>query len=76
MMISKTTPIRMAAEKGYVLTNGETYSTEGGYIKNGDDFIPLGGYITLGVNDSSDNWYEITIEEAERLQKPTEEEVI
>ena len=76
MMTSNTTPIRMVAEKGYVLTNGDAYSTEGGYIKDGDDFIPLGGYITLGVNDSSDNWYEITVEEAEKRQAPAEEEVI
>lgn len=43
------------ASEGMVLTNGEVYSD-------------AGGTIYLGVNDSSDNWYEITAEEAERLQ--------
>ena len=43
---------KLTASKGKVLTNGETYSTE----------------IYLGVNDSPDNWYEITEEEALKLQ--------
>ena len=55
MMISKNRPIQIVADKGMVLTNGEAYSTDGGYI-------------TLGVNDSPNNWREITAEEAERLQ--------
>lgn len=55
MMISKNRPIQIVADKGKVLTNGEAYSTEGGYI-------------TLGVNDTPNNWHEITAEEAERLQ--------
>lgn len=38
---------KITASKGMVLTNGETYSTE----------------VYLGVNDSPDNWHEITEEE-------------
>ena len=55
MIISKNRPIQIVADKDKVLTNGEAYSS-------------VGGYITLGVNDKPDNWYEITAEEAERLQ--------
>lgn len=49
----------LTAREGYVYTNGETFST----------------VIRLGINDSADNWHEITEEEAERLQSediPTE----
>lgn len=42
----------LTAREGYVYTNGETFST----------------VIRLGIYDSEDNWYEITEEEAERLQ--------
>ncbi len=62
MMISKNRPIQIVADKGKVLTNGEAYSTEGGYI-------------TLGVNDKPDNWYEITAEESKRLQNEENEGV-
>ena len=51
----------LTAREGYVYTNGETFSN----------------VIRLGINDSADNWYEITIEEAERLQNtetPTDTE--
>lgn len=51
----------LTAREGYVYTNGETSST----------------VIRLGINDSIDNWHEITEEEAERLQSietPSEEE--
>ena len=41
------------AKDGMVLTNGEAYSS-------------VGGYIQLGVNDSPDNWYEITVEDVNR----------
>ena len=47
--------ITKKAKDGMVLTNGDAYSS-------------VGGYITLGVNDRPNNWYEITAEEAERLQ--------
>ena len=60
MMISKNRPVQIVADKGMVLTNGEVYSTEGGYI-------------TLGVNDSPNNWREITAEEAEKRQTEAEE---
>lgn len=42
----------LIAKEGYVYTNGETFST----------------IIRLGINDSADNWHEITEEEAEHLQ--------
>lgn len=46
---------------------------EGMQLTNGTAF---GSIVTLGKNDSIDNWYEITEEEAERLQNtetPTDE---
>lgn len=43
----------LIAKKGYVFTNGETYSS----------------IIRLGKNDSPDNWHEITEEEAQELQE-------
>lgn len=49
----------LTAREGYVYTNGETFST----------------VIRLGINDSADNWHEITEAEAERLYSediPTE----
>ena len=42
---------KLTASKGKVLTNGETYSTE----------------VYLGVNDSPDNWHEITEAEYEEI---------
>ena len=48
------------AEEGKVLTNSETYAS-------------VGGSVFLGVNDSIDNWYEITEEEYNEIQfKETE----
>ena len=49
---------KITASKGKVLTNGETYSTE----------------IYLGVNDSPDNWHEITETEYEERQAALVEE--
>jgi hypothetical protein len=48
------------ADEGMLLTNGTAF----------------GSIVMLGKNDSIDNWYEITEEEAERLQntEPTETE--
>ena len=43
----------ITATEGMVLTNGETYATE----------------LWLGDGDSFDNWREITVEEAERMQE-------
>lgn len=56
MMISKNRPIQIVADKDKVLTNGSAFSS-------------VGGYITLGVNDSPENWHEIPAEEAEERQK-------
>lgn len=55
----------LKASENMVLTNGEAYSD-------------VGGSIYLGKNDSPDNWYEITKEEAEEIWKETlpEEELI
>ena len=44
------------ADEGKVLTNGEAYSS-------------VGGQIYLGVNDSPDNWHEITEEEYNEIMK-------
>lgn len=63
MTISKNRPIQIVADKGKVLTNGEAYSS-------------VGGYIQLGVNDKPENWHEITVEEAERLQAEEREVVV
>lgn len=49
----------LTAREGYVYTNGETFST----------------VIRLGINDSADNWHEITEEEAERLHSEEPQEV-
>ena len=43
----------LKAEEGYTLTNGEAF----------------GKTIYLGINDSVENWHEITDKEAEELQK-------
>lgn len=53
-MIETTITIRkLTATEGMVLTNGEAYGKE----------------IYLGVNDSPENWHEITDAEYEELQK-------
>jgi hypothetical protein len=41
----------LKAEEGYTLTNGEAF----------------GKVVYLGINDSADNWHEITDEEAEEI---------
>ena len=43
----------LIAKEGCVFTNGETFAS----------------IIRLGINDSADNWHEITNEEAEELQE-------
>lgn len=40
----------LKADSGMVLTNGETFSS-------------VGGSVYLGINDSPDNWHEITEEQ-------------
>lgn len=48
---TKTVELRvLTATEGAVLTDGEVYSS-------------VGGQVYLGVNDSPENWYEITEEE-------------
>jgi hypothetical protein len=47
---------KITASKGMVLTNGETYSKE----------------IYLGVNDSPENWHEITEEEYSKIVEEQE----
>lgn len=54
--VNNNTITTLTADEGYVLTNGDTY-TEGG------------GTVYLGCNDSVDNWYEITEDEAELLKE-------
>lgn len=66
MKISTIELRQITAEEGMVLTNGEAFSS-------------VGGYIYLGINDKPENWHEITAEEAETLQKemlPEEESPI
>jgi hypothetical protein len=53
------TRIKLTANDGYILTNGEVYGKE----------------IYLGVNDSPDNWHEITDEEYAEVLKAEESEV-
>lgn len=48
----------LKAEEGMMLTNGETF----------------GKVVYIGKNDDENNWREITLEEAEELQKLKESE--
>ena len=43
----------LIAKEGYVFTNGETFAS----------------VIRLGINDSAENWREITEEEAQKIQE-------
>lgn len=45
---------KLAASEGMVLTNGEAFSS-------------VGGYIILACNDHRDNWHEITEAEYETI---------
>ena len=49
--------IKITASEGMMLTNGEAYSKE----------------IYLGINDSAENWHEITDAEYEEIIKAQEE---
>ena len=49
--------IKITASEGMVLTNGDTYSKE----------------VFLGINDSVENWHEITDAEYEEIKKAEEE---
>lgn len=44
-------------------------ASEGMVLTNGEAFSDVGGIVYLGKNDIPENWYEITAEEAEQLQK-------
>ena len=52
---------KLTASDGMVLTNGEAYSS-------------VGGEVYLGINDSADNWHEITAEEYLAIEKAQEAE--
>lgn len=51
---------KMTASEGMILTNGEAYGKE----------------IYLGVNDTPDNWREITDAEYEEILRKQEEEIM
>lgn len=52
-MVTETITIqKLTASEGMTLTNGEAFGKE----------------VYLGCNDKPENWYEITDEEAEKLQ--------
>ncbi len=56
MNVTNIELIKLTPSDGMVLTNGETFSEE----------------IYLGVNDSKENWYEITKKEAEERMREDE----
>ena len=56
MTITKIELRELKADKGMVLTNGEAFSS-------------VGGSVFLGINDSADNWQEISAEEAEQMKE-------
>ena len=61
MMIEKSTPVKLIADDGMVLTNGDAY----------------GKTVYLGSDDSADNWREITEAEMEALTaEVTDEELL
>jgi hypothetical protein len=51
---------QIIADEGMILTNGEAYSS-------------VGGRVSIGKNDSIDNWHEITEEEYQEILKEQEE---
>lgn len=58
MITENITVIKLKASEGMILTNGEVYGKEA----------------YLGCNDKPDNWYEITVEEAEKIQEERNKE--
>lgn len=60
MDITNIELIKLTPSEGMVLTDGETFSTE----------------VYLGINDSKDNWYEITEAEAEERKQELEEKAM
>ena len=61
MIIENITLRCIKADPGMVLTNGEAFSS-------------VGGEIYLGVNDSVENWHEITEEEYNAILAQIEEQ--
>ncbi len=61
MIISNVEIIYIQAEEGKVLTNGEV-------------FVTSNRKVALGVNDSPDNWHEITEEEYNFILTQIEEQ--
>lgn len=59
MKKTKIELIKITASEGMVLTDGDTCSKE----------------IYLGINDSEENWHEITKEEYEEILKKQEAEI-
>lgn len=59
MIITNVEIKYIQAEEGKVLTNGEVY-------------VPSNRKVALGVNDSPDNWHEITEEEYNEKMKELE----
>lgn len=61
MQIDYTNPITLRADEGMILTNGETYTE----------------IACLGINDSPENWYEISENEVppEEQQETNYEEI-
>lgn len=61
-MQTKTVELRvLKASQGKVLTDGEVYSS-------------VGGEVYLGINDTPDNWREITEEEYNLIESRNNEE--
>ena len=60
MKVETITQIVLRASEGHKLTNGSAY----------------GEFVVLGAGDSPDNWYEITIEEYERIMAEQDERVV
>ena len=54
----------------------EVKATEGMVLTNGEAFSDVGGSVYLSINDSPDNWHEITAEEAEEMQKANNPEEV
>jgi hypothetical protein len=61
MEIKEIKTIKLEASEGMRLTNGEVISSD--------------RYVYLGVNDSPDNWYEISVEEAQAIEEKQLEEM-
>ena len=52
----------------------ELKASEGMVLTNGEAFSSVGGSVYLGINDSYDNWYEITEVEYKDIVSQQEQE--